>query len=100
MTNEMTSKVAVVFGYGPNVGVHVARAFKDKGYQVAVVSRSDRHSQDAKDYLQIRADMSNPLTVKPVFDKVVKELGHPSVVVYNGEFDMPLRYQGDDCSWY
>ncbi|KAJ5611248.1 hypothetical protein N7510_007967 [Penicillium lagena] len=79
----MGDKVAVIFGYGPRVGVDVARALATQGYKIAVVSRSNKHASSTDGYLQIHADLSDPSTVEVVFSTVVKELGHPSVVVYN-----------------
>jgi NAD(P)-dependent dehydrogenase (short-subunit alcohol dehydrogenase family) len=80
----MGDKVAVIFGFGPHVGVDVALALATQGYKIAVVSRSDKHASSAKGYLQVQADLSDPSSVGVVFSAVVKELGHPSVVVYNG----------------
>ncbi|KAJ5565148.1 hypothetical protein N7513_001390 [Penicillium frequentans] len=79
----MGDKVALIFGYGPHVGVEVAKAFATHGYEVAVVSRSGNCSGSAKGYLQITADLSDPSSVGAIFTKVIEELGHPSVVVYN-----------------
>lgn len=80
----MDDRVAVIFGFGLNVGVDVAQALATQGYKVAVVSRSDKHASSANGYLQVLVDLSDPSSVEVVFSRVVKELGHPSVVVYNG----------------
>ena len=82
----MCDKVALIFGYGPHVGVHVAKAFATHGHKVAVVSRSDKYGSSAKDYLQIQANLSDPSSVGDIFTRVIDELGHPNVVVYNGMF--------------
>ncbi|KAH8816905.1 hypothetical protein F5884DRAFT_693893 [Xylogone sp. PMI_703] len=79
----MNNKVLLILGYGPNVGVDVAQAFAAQGYQIAVVSRTSKHASSAEDYLQIQADLSDPASVEDIFSKVVKKLGHPSVVIYN-----------------
>lgn len=79
-------EVAIILGYGPKVGVDVANAIARLGYRIAVVSRSGSCSESAKNYLQAKADLSDPSTVEDVFTRVIQELGHPSVVVYNGEF--------------
>ncbi|PNP39568.1 hypothetical protein TGAM01_v203910 [Trichoderma gamsii] len=79
----MTQNVALILGYGPIVGASTARAFAAKGYKVAIVSRTKKDSESEKDYLQIQADLSNPTSVEDIFSKVITELGHPSVVVYN-----------------
>ncbi|KAJ6134570.1 hypothetical protein N7523_000892 [Penicillium sp. IBT 18751x] len=79
----MGDKVALIFGYGPNVGFAVAESLASHGYKVAVISRSEHHSDAAKKYLQIQADLSVPSSVENVFNRVIGELGHPTVVVYN-----------------
>ncbi|KAL6699457.1 NAD(P)-binding protein [Trichoderma pleuroticola] len=92
----MSSKVVLIFGYGPRIGVAVARAFASRGYKVAVVSRSDRAADTPADYLSIKADLSNAYNVEDVFTEVRNKLGIPSVVVYNAftlsvqGFDQPL----------
>ncbi|KAK1241037.1 hypothetical protein MKX08_001011 [Trichoderma sp. CBMAI-0020] len=79
----MTQNVALILGYGPTVGTSSARAFAAKGYKVAIVSRSKKDSESEKEYLQLQADFSDPSSVEGVFSKVITELGHPSVVLYN-----------------
>jgi NAD(P)-dependent dehydrogenase (short-subunit alcohol dehydrogenase family) len=80
----MTQDVALILGYGPIVGTSAARAFAAKGYKIAIVSRTRKDSDSEKDYLQIQADLSDPSSVESTFSKVITELGHPSVVLYNG----------------
>ncbi|KAJ5118106.1 hypothetical protein N7448_004247 [Penicillium atrosanguineum] len=79
----MDDKVALIFGYGPHVGFAVAESFAMQGYKVAVVSRSEHSSEPAKKYLKIQADLSVPSSVESIFTRVIEELGHPTVVVYN-----------------
>ncbi|KAL7917481.1 hypothetical protein ACQKWADRAFT_306746 [Trichoderma austrokoningii] len=79
----MTQNVALILGYGPTVGTSAARTFAAKGYKIAIVSRSKKDSESEKGYLQIQADLSNPSSVEGIFSKVIAELGHPSVVLYN-----------------
>ncbi|UKZ54309.1 hypothetical protein TrVGV298_008117 [Trichoderma virens] len=54
----MAQAVALILGYGPNVGFDVAEAFAAQ-------------------------DFSDPSSIHGIFSKVINELGHPSVVVYN-----------------
>lgn len=82
----MCDKVALILGYGPKVGVDVAKAFAAHGYKVAVASRSAKCASSAEDYLQIQADLSDPSSVGDIFARVIDELGHPHVVIYNGMF--------------
>ncbi|KAH8727027.1 hypothetical protein GQ44DRAFT_770952 [Phaeosphaeriaceae sp. PMI808] len=75
--------IALVFGAGKNVGAGVVKAFSAKGYRIATVSRAA--TADASDKrLHIQADLADPESVSRVFETVRKQLGHPSVVVYNG----------------
>ncbi|KAK5214178.1 hypothetical protein LTR99_005195 [Exophiala xenobiotica] len=78
-----SSSIALVFGAGQNVGAGVVKAFSAKGYRIATVSRTA--TEDASDKrLHIQADLEDPESVSRVFATVRKQLGHPSVVVYNG----------------
>jgi len=82
---NMAAQVALIFGYGPRVGFDVARMLAVQGYKVAVVSRSEKHQgHNAEGYLKIQADLSDPSSVERVYTRVIEELGHPGVVVYNG----------------
>lgn len=81
----MSDKVAIILGYGPRVGVDVAKALAENGFKVAVVSRSGKLSESAVNYLQFQANLADPNSLEDVFAKFIRELGHPSVVVYNGK---------------
>lgn len=83
----MSTKVALILGYGPRVGVDVARTLKSRGYEVAVVCRSKQPADTVQGYLCLQADLSDSSAVENTFATVVEKLGHPSVVVYNGLFD-------------
>jgi NAD(P)-dependent dehydrogenase (short-subunit alcohol dehydrogenase family) len=81
----MTSKpIALIFGFGKNVGTGVAKAFSAKGYKIATVSRSTSPSSTSLGYLHIQGDLSDPTSISSIFSTVRKELGQPSVVIYNG----------------
>ncbi|KAL7807425.1 hypothetical protein V8C26DRAFT_439338 [Trichoderma gracile] len=79
----MTLIVALILGAGPNVGINVAKAFAAQGYEVAVASRSRKDDEETKRYLHIKADFGEPSSIEDIFATVIRELGHPSVVVYN-----------------
>ena len=87
----MAEKIALILGYGRHVGIDTAQAFRDRGYKLAVVSRSNAHVNSADDYLHIQADLSDPSSIQTIFSRVRKELGHPSVVIYNGRAFPSLR---------
>jgi hypothetical protein len=80
-------KVALILGSGPNVGRHVSRAFAAKGYKVALASRSLKKPDDAAGLTHFRVELSNPVSIPELFTKVEHDLGAPSVVVYNGQYN-------------
>jgi NAD(P)-dependent dehydrogenase (short-subunit alcohol dehydrogenase family) len=79
-----TTPIALIFGFGKNVGTAVASAFSKKGYRIATVSRSPSPSSASLGYLHIQGDLSDPTSISSIFSTVRKELGQPSVVIYNG----------------
>ncbi|KAI0836713.1 NAD(P)-binding protein [Hypoxylon sp. FL0890] len=92
----------LIIGAGPNVGEASAEAFAAAGYQVAVASRTQK--LDAK-FRHYAFDASKPETVPALFEQVSKDLGIPSVVIYNASagritsadkpFDVDLDYFQD-----
>ena len=79
------NKIVLIFGFGPRIGAGVARAFANKGYKIAVVSRTNTAIEPGDDYLWIQTDLSDAFSVEGVFATVRSKLGIPSVVVYNGK---------------
>ena len=80
----MSEPVVLIFGAGANVGLSIASKFQQEGYKVAAVSRT------IKDDLKMfaRKTIASSLTseeVEKAFAEVEKELGPPSVVIYNGQ---------------
>jgi NAD(P)-dependent dehydrogenase (short-subunit alcohol dehydrogenase family) len=78
------SPVVLILGAGPKVGLPTAKAFASKGYKVAVAARSLNETDSTESQLNIKSDFANPDDVVNAFVKVKKELGIPSVVIYNG----------------
>ena len=76
--------VVLILGAGPKIGIPTAQAFASKGYKVAVAARSLKEADSTDDQLNINIDLANPEAVVDAFAKVKKELGVPSVVIYNG----------------
>ncbi|OTA70015.1 NAD(P)-binding protein [Hypoxylon sp. EC38] len=70
----------LIIGAGPNVGEASAEAFLAAGYRVAVASRTQKLDAKFKHYA---FDAAKPETVPALFEKVSKDLGIPSVVIYN-----------------
>lgn len=80
---EMSGPVLLILGAGNRVGALTAKFFAQKGYRVALVSRSVA-ADDYPSHLTIKADLADPKSVGSVFQKVREALGEPNVVVYNG----------------
>ena len=78
-----THPVVLIFGAGANVGLSVAQKFKDNGYAVAAVSRTVKDELKEVAHKTIACSIT-PEEVPKIFAKVEKELGIPSVVIYNG----------------
>ncbi|OAQ73097.1 NAD dependent epimerase/dehydratase family domain-containing protein [Pochonia chlamydosporia 170] len=94
----MSPKVAIIFGYGPNVGTAIANTLTQKGYTIATVSRTTKNHDTTKPYLSIQADLSDPTSIQPIFSKVIHQLGPPSVVIYNGKSPIFLLNNTNNCS--
>ncbi|KAJ0366353.1 hypothetical protein COL154_003943 [Colletotrichum chrysophilum] len=77
------SPVVLILGAGPKVGIPAAKAFASKGYKVAIAARSLDEADSTDEQLNIKSDFANPEDVVRAFGKVKKELGIPSVVIYN-----------------
>ena len=79
------SKIVLILGAGPNIGLNVARVFSSKGsYKTAIVSRNPKEELTKATDLSLQADFTDPKSIKAVFDEVRQKLGVPSVVIYNG----------------
>ncbi|KAE9381040.1 putative short-chain dehydrogenase [Stipitochalara longipes BDJ] len=76
--------VLLLFGCGSRIGASVAEAFKAKGYNLALVSRTIDEETSTSTELHIKADLSDPSVVPKIFEKVKDIFGSPpSVVIYN-----------------
>ena len=80
----MSAPILLLIGSGANVGAHTVNTFKEKGYRIAQAARSLKSEDSKDDILNIQCDLSKPESVSEIFDKVRKEWGEPSVVIYNG----------------
>jgi 3-oxoacyl-[acyl-carrier protein] reductase len=87
----MSAKTAVIFGYGAAVGDAILEGFVRSGYQVAIVARTQAKLDSvAADYqskgdrvFAFVADLSKPEEVVQVIQRIVSELGHIHVGIYN-----------------
>lgn len=84
MASSTSSRVALIFGAGANVGASLVKGFLGAGYRVATVSRSNRPTPTPASTLSIQADLSDPSGVPGVFTQL-HDAGWPapSVVIWN-----------------
>lgn len=76
--------VALILGAGPRVGSAVAQKLSRSGYDVAIASRKGTDSRNKEGHLAIKADLSEPASIKTTFAAVSGEFGaSPSLVIYN-----------------
>lgn len=80
----ISSPILLILGAGSNVGASVAEAFAEKGYKIALASRTIKKEDSNPNEVHIACDLSDPLSVPDVFTKVKEKFGIPSVVIYNG----------------
>ncbi|KAF3760578.1 NAD(P)-binding protein [Cryphonectria parasitica EP155] len=83
MASSSSSRVALIFGTGSNVGAALVKGFLGAGYHVATVSRSKPASTPTNVHA-IQADLSDPKAVPKVFQQLTSAgLAFPSVVIWN-----------------
>ncbi|KAF9478588.1 hypothetical protein BDN70DRAFT_38831 [Pholiota conissans] len=76
--------VAFIIGAGAHIGSAVASTLHDKGYRVALGSRSLPAAEQRKpEYLYVQLDAAKRGAIETAFDTVVDKLGPVNVVVYN-----------------
>jgi len=79
--------VGIVTGGSKGIGFAVARAFLERGMQVAISARKDGELQDAArrlgDVLPIRADVRDPADAQRLVDETVRRFGGVDVLVNN-----------------
>ncbi|KAF5872154.1 putative uncharacterized oxidoreductase protein [Botrytis fragariae] len=78
------SKIVLILGGGPNIGLNIARVFSSKGsYKTVIVSRNPKEELIKEADLSLQADFTDPKSIKRIFDEVKQKFGVPNVVVYN-----------------
>ncbi|PQE31464.1 Short-chain dehydrogenase reductase SDR protein [Rutstroemia sp. NJR-2017a WRK4] len=77
------SKIVLILGAGPNIGLNLARVFSSNSYKTIVVSRTAKEELTKSADLAIQADFSDPKSIKSIFDEAKQKIGVPNVVIYN-----------------
>ena len=91
MSERTQQGVAVVVGVGAGLGAAVARRFA-RGFRVALVARSAPVIEELAaeirgaggTALPVQSDATLEPSVTAAYERICKELGTPSVLVYNG----------------
>lgn len=95
----MSRPVCAIVGAGEGLGRSLAEKFASKGFDLALISRSEAHGIAAMDAARqvdstrkvefFPADATVPETIEDAFSEIGKRLGDPSVVIYNarGSFE-------------
>ncbi|CRG89869.1 hypothetical protein PISL3812_06908 [Talaromyces islandicus] len=98
----MSSKpIAVIFGAGANIGAAVTTKFVEAGYRVCAVSRSAPSPATLSDdgnVLPVRADLSKPAEVPPVFQTIKSQWGSnafPRVIIWNAGRRTPSPHKSN-----
>ncbi len=93
---ETTKKIAIVTGAGSGVGKAAALALLKDGYHVALAGRRVEPLQAVADEsgagaraLTVSTDVSDPASVKALFDTVVKTFGRVDVLFNNAGVNAP-----------
>ena len=81
----MSAKILLLLGAGQNIGLSTVGLYKGQGYKIVCVARTTKPSIEAQSDLCLKADFTNPESLKDVFDQVERKVGIPNVVIYNRE---------------
>lgn len=84
---DLTGKKALVTGVGSRIGLGraMSQALKEYGAEVAIISRSNRAFDIAKEdgFFPIQADLANRKELKRGFDEAVQKLGTLDILINN-----------------
>ena len=95
-TPTMFHNLGVIFivGGGPRIGYAVANSFYQKGYKVAIASRTPYRTEiEKRGWFPIEMDLLSHDAIHKGFEQVRARIGEPNVVVYNGA---ALTFAPDD----
>ena len=76
--------VIFIIGGGPRIGYAVASSFYQKGYKVAIASRTPNMTEiEKRGWFPIEMDLLSHDAIHKGFEQVRARIGEPNVVVYN-----------------
>lgn len=96
--NDFAGKHAIVTGGGRGIGLAVARALKDRGARISIVSRTPPDTGD--DFLRAQADVTDEAAIRRAFALCRSENGPISILVNNSGIaeSAPLK-RTDKAMW-
>src|ERR1700757_3517913 len=91
---QLSEDVALIVGGGPGISSSCARLFAERGMSVGIAARNPDKSvlQNLEKTHGVRrytCDASEPAAVELLFQKVVQELGAPTLFVHNIDGRVP-----------
>ncbi len=82
----MSQEVCLVTGVGPGTGTALARRFAE-GYRVAMIARSEERlgalEAELDGAVAFPCDVSDEMALRATFEKIIAEMGAPSVLLHN-----------------
>ncbi|KAJ5565228.1 hypothetical protein N7513_001470 [Penicillium frequentans] len=72
-----SSPILLILGAGSNVGASVAKAFSEKGYKIALASRTVKNEDSDPKLFHVACDLSDPFSVPDVFKNLEDPLATP-----------------------
>ena len=83
----MTNQICTIIGIGPGNGAAFARAFSERGYRVALLSRNltylNELASELKDPITLGCDVTDPAQIRDAFAELKKNAGPSDIVIYN-----------------
>ncbi|MDT4851716.1 3-alpha-hydroxycholanate dehydrogenase (NADP(+)) [compost metagenome] len=95
----MSKKTVVITGASSGIGLGLAKAFIDNGYNVVGTARSSERLQEAAaslgnpdNFVGVAGDVADPATARKVFDAAIEAFGSVEVLVNNAGFFLPKPF--------
>jgi NAD(P)-dependent dehydrogenase (short-subunit alcohol dehydrogenase family) len=97
LKNNLTSKVAVVTGAGTGIGLRTSLALLNEGYSVVLAGRrverlaatANEAGKASSRTLVVRADVTDPLSVRALFAKTIQQFGRLDLLFNNAGISAP-----------